>query len=146
MIIMRHLLDVNVWVALFAEEHVHHGMARDFLADPDVKLATCPLVESGVLRVMNSPAVLGSQITDFEATREALMRVYGSRDVLFWDDAPSLVRTQVVAWRNVTGYRQITDLQLLSLAVAHDAAFTTFDQRVSLRAVHGAEPRHLRVL
>ena len=65
---------------------------------------------------------------------------------LFWDDVPSLVRTQAVAWRNVTGYRQITDLQLLSLAVAHDAAFTTFDQRVSLRAVHGAEPRHLRVL
>ena len=48
--------------------------------------------------------------------------------------------------RGVLGHRQVTDNYLLALAVRHQGRFVTFDSRVQLDAVTGAEPQHLLVL
>lgn len=40
----------------------------------------------------------------------------------------------------------MTDIYLLALAVRHGGRFATFDGRVPLDAVTGAEPEHLVVL
>ncbi len=143
---MRHLLDVNVWVALLAAEHVHHETARSFMADPDLRLAVCPTVENGVLRILNTPTFLGASPTNFQGARQAMQYVYSKRDTLWWPDDVTLVGSDTVVWKHVLGHRQIPDCYLLAMAVAHDASFTTLDQRISTRAVRGAEPRHLRVL
>lgn len=50
---MRALLDVNVWVALFDDAHLFSQRANAFINGPNVQIATCPLVENGVVRVMN---------------------------------------------------------------------------------------------
>ncbi len=42
--------------------------------------------------------------------------------------------------------RQLTDLYLLALAVAHRGRFVTFDQRIPLSAVRGATRKHLVTL
>ena len=52
---MRALLDVNVWVALFDDAHQFSDRANLFIEKKGVKIATCPLVENGVVRVMSSP-------------------------------------------------------------------------------------------
>lgn len=44
------------------------------------------------------------------------------------------------------GHRQITDVYLLALAVKNDARLITFDARIPLSCVHGAQARHLVVL
>ncbi|HQN11869.1 MAG TPA: hypothetical protein PLP74_07085, partial [Quisquiliibacterium sp.] len=44
------------------------------------------------------------------------------------------------------GHRQVTDLYLLALAVAHDGCLATFDASVPLSAVRGAHARHLAVI
>ena len=49
---MRALLDVNVWIALFDEAHQFSDRANLFIAKKGVKIATCPLVENGVVRVL----------------------------------------------------------------------------------------------
>jgi predicted nucleic acid-binding protein len=41
------------------------------------------------------------------------------------------------------GHRQLTDLYLLALAVAHQGRFITFDARIPVTAVRGARPEHL---
>lgn len=133
-------------MALLAEEHVHHERARRFFEDPDIKIAVCPMVENGVLRILNTPMFLGSSPTDFEAARNAVQRVYRRRDTIWWPDDVTLVASDAVVWEHVLGYRQIPDCYLLALAVAHDAALTMLDQRISTRAVRGAESRHLRIL
>jgi len=46
---MRHLLDVNVWVALLDEAHVFHVRAVAFLQRRKLEFATCPLVENAVI-------------------------------------------------------------------------------------------------
>ena len=52
---MRALLDVNVWIALFDDAHRFSERANAFIAKPGVQVATCPLVENGVVRVLSSP-------------------------------------------------------------------------------------------
>lgn len=51
-----------------------------------------------------------------------------------------------IAWARVLGHRQVTDNSLLALAVRHQGRFVTFDSRVQLDAVAGAQPQHLVVL
>lgn len=53
---MRALLDLNVWVALVDEAPVIPAQASAFINTTGVKIATCPLVENGVSRVLNLPA------------------------------------------------------------------------------------------
>ena len=53
------LLDVNVLVALFDPDHVHHEAAHVwFAATRGAGWATCPLTENGVVRVLSNPSLL----------------------------------------------------------------------------------------
>lgn len=53
---MRGLLDVNVWIALLDDAHVFSARADSWLREADAFIATCPIVENGVIRIMSSPA------------------------------------------------------------------------------------------
>ena len=54
------LLDVNLLVALFDPNHVHHDLAHDWFADQrQGGWATCPLTENGLVRVLSHPAYAG---------------------------------------------------------------------------------------
>jgi uncharacterized protein len=44
------------------------------------------------------------------------------------------------------GHNQITDVYLLALAVKHKATLATFDYRVAVQTVTGAQAKHLLVL
>ena len=52
---MRALLDVNVWITLFDDAQQFSDHANLIIAKQSVQIATCPLVENGVIRVVNSP-------------------------------------------------------------------------------------------
>ncbi|HWJ56793.1 MAG TPA: hypothetical protein VNR90_11235, partial [Vicinamibacterales bacterium] len=60
------LLDVNLLVALFDPDHVHHDISHDWFAEQrGVGWATCPLTENGLVRVLSSPrASTGLTIPD----------------------------------------------------------------------------------
>jgi predicted nucleic acid-binding protein len=46
----------------------------------------------------------------------------------------------------ISGHQQLTDVYLLALAVRHGVRLVTFDARVPLAAVRGAQSKHLVVL
>src|SRR5207245_9195644 len=51
------LPDVNVWIALTAEGHVHHVPARGwFAAQPDTSVAFCRITQMGLLRLIDESA------------------------------------------------------------------------------------------
>lgn len=52
---LRALLHVNVWVALFDEAHQFSARANAVIETPGIQIATCPLVENGVIRVLSLP-------------------------------------------------------------------------------------------
>ena len=55
----------------------------------------------------------------------------------------ALLDDGVVDRFQLLGPRQLTDVYLLALAVAHDARLVTLDKSVSLVAVRGASEEHL---
>jgi hypothetical protein len=135
------LLDVNALVALAWDSHIHHAATRNwFAANGAEGWATCPLTESGFVRVSSNPIVLPSAIGVEDARRVlALLRAAGSHrfladDVSMTDDdVPRLV-----------GHRQVSDAHLLTLARRHGARVVTFDG--GTRALGGADVELLTAL
>jgi len=142
----RLLLDVNVWIALMDDSHVHNADALALFQTPGLKIATCPLVENGVLRVLNLPGYSQQGPAGFEIVRAKMALACADADHVFWADDVSLRTDGLVNWSRVFGHGQITDLYLLALAVAHQGALATFDHRIALNAVVGAEKAHLLLL
>jgi toxin-antitoxin system PIN domain toxin len=143
---LRYLLDVNVWVALLDEAHVFHAQALAFMERKKLPIATCPLVENGVVRVLNLPGYSTFGPAGFEAVATKLDEICAAVDHEFWPDDLSLRTPGMVNWPRVLGHNQITDIYLLALAVIHDGCFLTLDHRVATSTVAGASARHLLLL
>jgi len=143
---MRHLLDVNVWVALLDEAHVFHAQALAFVQRRRVRIATCPLVENGVIRVLNLPAYSPIGPVGFSAVAGKLSEICAELDHEFWPDDLSLRSPGVVNWPRVLGHNQVTDVYLLALAVARGGCLVTLDHRVALSTVVGAQAENLVLL
>ncbi|MEJ2206616.1 MAG: PIN domain-containing protein [Gemmatimonadota bacterium] len=140
---MTWLLDVNVLVALFDPEHVHHEAAhRWFAGARSAGWATCPLTENGLVRVVSNPAYPGRRTTVADAVSR-LRQFTDSGNHVHWPDDVSLLRPDELDGSQLTGHREITDAYLLALAVRHDGALATFDRSVRTAAVPAFEPRHL---
>jgi uncharacterized protein len=121
------LLDVNALVALAWDSHVHHASMRAwFGAHSSDGWATCPLTESGFVRVSSNPNVLPSPI-ETEAARGVLASLRALAGHRFLVDDVSIADGDVPAF---SGHRQVTDAHLLTLARRHDVRLVTFDRGV----------------
>ncbi len=140
------MLDVNVWVALLDEAHAHHALAVAFMQRRKVQIATCPLVENGVIRVLNLPSYSKHGPAGFEAVSSKLQQICVAADHQFWPDNVSLRSPNQVNWSRVLGHNQITDIYLLALSVANQGCLATLDHRVALSTVVGAGKEHLLLM
>ena len=137
---------MNVWVALFDDAHVASPQANALIDTAGVKIATCPVVENGVIRVLNLPGYGRRGALGLQRVRAQLMHACASLDHQFWPDDVTLRDDTAVDFNRVHGHNQITDLYLLALAVKHEGTLLTFDQGIPLAAVRHATPEHLLVL
>lgn len=118
------LLDVNALVALAWDSHVHHAaMLKWFAAEGSSGWATCPITESGFVRVSSNPKALPSAI-GISAARGVLTALRALDGHRFLSDDVSIVDTDVP---EVAGYRQVTDAHLLTLARRSEMRLVTFD-------------------
>jgi toxin-antitoxin system PIN domain toxin len=132
------LLDVNVLVALFDPDHVHHELAHDWFADHHSDgWATCPITENGFLRVLANPAY-GAAVTRPAELAARLRRFCETDDHEFWADEASLRDPALFDPAFIAGHRQITDIYLLGLAQRKGGCLATFDGAIALKAVRGA--------
>jgi toxin-antitoxin system PIN domain toxin len=140
------LLDVNVLVALFDPDHVHHDLAHDWFADNrKAGWATCPITENGFVRVLGNPAY-GSRITRPDELLARLRRFCASGDHRFWTDVVSLRDDRLFNLSFLAGHRQVTDIYLLGLATKMRGRLVTFDGGISIKAVVGATAHTLEVV
>jgi len=122
------LLDVNALVALAWDSHVHHAPMRAwFAANSSAGWATCPITESGFVRVSSNPVVLPSAI-GVDAARAVLSALRARPGHRFLTDDVSLSDRDVPA---IAGYRQVTDAHLLTLARRGGVRLLTFDAGVA---------------
>lgn len=123
---MRHLLDVNVLVALAWPNHVHHRAAQSWFAASSRAWASTPTTQSGFVRVCANPRAIPTAVSPGAAIAMwATMATAGDHAFLL-DDVDGVLGNQVDPAR-VLGYRQVTDAHLLAVARRHGAALTTFD-------------------
>jgi toxin-antitoxin system PIN domain toxin len=140
------LLDVNVLLALFDADHVHHEIAHDWFSDHRTAgWSTCPLTENDLVRILSSPAY--SPVAERPAlTRDRLRKFCQSGHHFFWDDNLSLCDARIFPSALPVASQQVTDVYLLALARHHDGCLATFDRRIPLKAVSGATTDHLAVI
>lgn len=137
---MRALLDLNVLLALFDEDHVNHVAARQWLVThADIGWSSCAITENGFIRVISQPSYPNAV-----STREAFDLLDAARRPEIHEFWPADVSAlDALDRRRVHGPKQLTDLYLLALAVSRNGRLVTFDQRIPLSAVRGATADHL---
>jgi uncharacterized protein len=140
---MRSLLDVNVWIALLDDAHVFSGRANSWVRDKVAAIATCPIVENGVIRMMSSPAYSREVSLTPGDVATHLRKACAQLDHEFWPANLSLRDEKRFDFSRLHGHRQITDAYLLALAVGQNGRLVTLDSAVSLAAVRGAAKKHL---
>jgi uncharacterized protein len=142
---MRALFDVNVLIALLDEQHVHHWIVHQWwAANQSAGWATCPLTENGMARIMSQPTYDNPISTTFAI--DLLAEQVAKTDHVFWPDDISLRDLALFDAGCILGPNQITDVYLLALAVKNGGRFATLDRGIPVRAVYGAEARHLAVI
>lgn len=128
------------------DAHVHNAQALALFHISTLQIATSPLVENGVLRVLNLPGYSPYGSDGFGSVLAKMALACLDVDHEFWSEDISLRDDGLVNWDRVFGHGQTADLYLLALALAHRSAFATFDQRIALNAVIGVREANLQML
>jgi toxin-antitoxin system PIN domain toxin len=111
-------------------------MREWFVANASQGWATCPITESGFVRVSTNPKVLPSPIGVADA-RRVLSALRAADGHHFLVDDVSLVDDDVPT---IVGHRQVTDAHLLALARRRGFRLITFDAAiVALAKGHDVE-------
>jgi toxin-antitoxin system PIN domain toxin len=142
---MRALLDVSVLIPLFDGGHVRHRRAVAWYAEnAGLGWASCALTQNGFVRIVCQPkyprpARLGDALA-------VLRRQIARPDHRFWPDDVSATDESLFDPAFILAPGQIADVYLLALAVRNGGRLVTFGRGLPIKAVRGAEARHLVVL
>lgn len=144
---MRALLDVNVLIALFDEDHVFHERAHAWLEANDSEgIATCPLTENGLVRLISHPKYSPALRL---APGDVIRRLSGfceAQDHDFWPDDVSLRDAGLFHGDRILGSRQVSDAYLLGLALKNGGRLVTFDEGITVTTVSSGTAKHLAVI
>ncbi len=141
------LLDVNVLIAITWPADPAHTKCREWFMHTCLQgWASCPLTQTGYVRVITSPGFSPDAPSIAEAVSK-LERHIAHPDHQFW--AADLQLPEV--WRyfvdRLQGHRQITDAYLLALAIHRGGMLVTRDRGIrSLLPAGSPLVKHLLVL
>jgi toxin-antitoxin system PIN domain toxin len=123
------LPDVNIWIALAAEGHVHHVPARDwFTGQPEASVAFCRITQMGLLRLLTNSNVMGRAPRTIVQAWETFAQLGADRRSVFATE-PDRVES---AWRQLmtqagVGPSSWTDAYLAAFAEAQSYSLVSFD-------------------
>ena len=124
------LLDVNVLIAMVWHQHDHYDLVRDWLGKRRGETwATCPITESGFVRVSALPR-LGGVSQGVQRGLLALQKNRAEPDHVFWPHETSVVDLNPEIKARVRGHQQVTDAILLDLAIRNGGHLVTLDRRI----------------
>ncbi len=133
------LLDTNLLVALLWPAHEFHEAAQIWFAkNQRAGWATCPLTQSGFVRVISNPTFSRDAVSPAEASERLSVNLGSARHRFISASIPFAEAVAPFADR-LRGHQQVTDVYLLGLAVHHGIRLATFDRALS--ALAGGEHR-----
>ena len=132
------LLDVNVLLALAWPNHLHHREAALWFAqDGRHAFRTCPITQTGFVRISSNPAFTAEAVSPLQAL-DLLGRIADLPGHGFWPD--DLPLPAAIADSLILGHRQVVDLYLLKLSANHGGIFATLDRGAAALAKREAIP------
>jgi toxin-antitoxin system PIN domain toxin len=142
-----YLLDINLLIALLWPSHESHELTVRWFARRRGKgWATCPLTESGFVRIVSNPAFSRDAVQPREAAH-VLSRNTVAKDHVFWPDDVPYAEAVAFAGARLMGHQQVTDTYLLGLAVRHNGVLATLDRRAeTVIDARAAERKSLEVV
>jgi toxin-antitoxin system PIN domain toxin len=140
------LPDVNVLVALAWPNHVFHERARTWFESEHRKgWATCPVTESGFVRVSSNRKVVPEARRPGDAIL-LLREMTALPGHEFWSDGTSVARSRWISPERLVGHGQVTDAHLCALALEHGGLLATFDGGVAEVLPRGVAARDALVV
>lgn len=143
----RHLLDLNVLIALTEPGHDQYRKAQEwFITSGHDSWGVCPLTEAGFVRVTTNPSFRPGP-RSLELAIAILQALKGRPG--YWyrgiETNEGWVAITFPFARRIFGHQQVRDAYLLGLAIKDDGVLVSFDRR--LKHLAGAEySRNLLVL
>lgn len=126
-----YLLDTNALIALFWPAHQQHAVMRSwFVRHRGKRWATCPVTQTGFIRIVSNPAFSRDAVTPRDAATllEGNLR---ADDHEFWPDDMSFAQATGFVGARLVGHQQVTDAYLLGLAVRRRGVLASFDAGIS---------------
>jgi len=126
-----YLLDTNVLIALLWPSHGQHDLAVKWFGRRRAKgWASCPLTETGFIRIVSNPAFSRDAVTPREAA-SILAANTAASDHAFWPDELDFAEATAFTEARLVGHQQVTDAYLLGLALHRGGMLATLDQRIA---------------
>ena len=127
---MISLLDVNLLIALAWPNHIHHAPARRWFRESrESGWATCPVTQSGFVRVSSNRSALPDAKSPHEAVL-LLRRIVALPGHVFWNDDVALASSEEIEPSRLQCHGQVTDAHLLALAMRRHGCLATFDEGI----------------
>jgi toxin-antitoxin system PIN domain toxin len=130
--------DVNVWLALLLENHVHRAAARRWLESTESGLiGFLRVTQISVLRLLTTPAAMHGKPLRMHEAWVAYDRLFGDDRVAFVAE-PNDIETvfRKYARKSHASPKLWADAWLLAFAECADGVVVTFDQALADRASH----------
>lgn len=142
-----YLLDTNMLIALLWPSHAQHERVVKWFTRHRAKgWASCPLTESGFVRVVSNPAFSRDAVTPREAAG-LLAANTAADDHVFWPDGVPYTAAAAFAGPRLVGHQQVTDAYLLGLALKRGGILATLDERIAaLTRSNSAERKALTIV
>jgi len=124
------LPDINVWVALASDRHVHHGLARDwFSAIRGAGSAFCRVTQMGFLRLLTNSRVMGDDVLNQRQAWSVYEQLARDPRVVFALEPPNIEPV----WKKLTQSAFAvtglwTDAYIAALARLHNFHVVSFDR------------------
>jgi toxin-antitoxin system PIN domain toxin len=127
------LPDINLWLALAFQSHVHHAVAKDWFEGlTSERCSFCRLTQQGFLRLATNPKAFGTEAVTLAEAWLMYDALLGDPRVSFADE-PHGVET---LWRGYTQHQSFSpnlwsDAYLAAFARAADYELITFNKMLS---------------
>ena len=135
------LPDINVWIALTWDRHIHHPMAREwFFSSERNSTAFCRITQMGFLRLISNPKVMGEDTVSQREAWKIYERLSRDHRVFFAPERPEVEGV----WKRhslsaFAGKNLWTDAYLAAFAGVRSWRLVSFDKGFRRRKTTGFE-------
>ena len=123
--------DINVWLALSYERHVHCPVARKWFEDlgADARLCFCRFTQIGLLRLLTTEALMGAEVLSQVEAWRVYDRWLADERILFMDE-PALMEMsfRALSQQKSSSPKDWADAYLAAFAAIAGVRLVTFDQ------------------